>query len=79
MKRIGIVGVGGIANGVHIRELLEVPECKITAICDVNPKAIEKTKEKVGDVLVFTDYRDLIDSEEVDAVEVCTPNHIYLF
>ena len=78
MKRIGIVGVGGIANGVHIRELLEVPECKITAICDVNPKAIEKTKEKVGDVLVFTDYRDLIDSEEVDAVEVCTPNHLHV-
>lgn len=78
MKRIGIVGVGGIANGVHIRELLEVADCKITAICDVSEKAIEKTREKVGDVLCFTDYKALIDCDEVDAVEVCTPNHLHV-
>ena len=78
MKRIGIIGVGGIANNVHIKELLEVPECKISAICDVDTKAIEKTKEKVGDVLVFSDYKELIDSGEVDAVEVCTPNHLHV-
>lgn len=78
MKRIGIIGVGGIANNVHITELLKIAECKITAICDVDEKSIAKTKEKVGDVLVFTDYRDLIDSGEVDAVEICTPNHIHV-
>ncbi len=78
MKRIGIIGVGGIANNVHIRELLNVPECKITAICDIDTKAIEKTKEKLGNVLRFTDYRELIDCGEVDAVEVCTPNHLHV-
>ena len=78
MKKIGIIGVGGIANGVHIAELLNVPECKITAICDVDSKAIEKTKAKIGDVLCFTDYKELIECDEEDAVEVCTPNHLHV-
>ncbi|MBQ5747150.1 MAG: Gfo/Idh/MocA family oxidoreductase [Clostridia bacterium] len=78
MKRIGIIGVGGIANNVHIKELLDVPECRITAICDINPTAIEKAKERLGDVLSFTDYKELIDSGEIDAVEICTPNHLHV-
>ncbi len=77
MKRIGIIGVGGIANNVHIRELLEVPECKITAICDVDDNALKKTAEKLGDVLCFKNYRELIECDEVDAVEICTPNYLH--
>ena len=34
MKRIGIIGTGGIANGAHITQLLKLDNCKITAICD---------------------------------------------
>ena len=29
MVRIGIIGVGGIATGKHIPELLNIKECKI--------------------------------------------------
>ena len=78
MKRIGIIGVGGIANGVHIKELMDVAECKITAICDVSENALKKTAEKLGDVLCFTDYKELVDCDEVDAVEICTPNYLHV-
>ena len=35
--RIGYVGVGGMGSA-HVRNLLKVPGCRITAVCDVNPE-----------------------------------------
>lgn len=80
MVRIGIVGVGGIAQNVHIKQLKTYEDVKITAICDIN----EETLNKVGEDLNipaeyrFTDYNNLINCDIVDAVEVCTPNHMHV-
>lgn len=78
--RIGLIGCGGIANGTHIPGYLKIPEmAKITAVCDIN----EERLGKVGDKLEipakarFTDYRDLIASGLVDAIDICTPNHVH--
>ena len=37
LVRIGYVGVGGMGSA-HVRNLLKVPGCRITAVCDVNPE-----------------------------------------
>lgn len=80
IKRIGIVGVGGIACTRHIPELKNIANCKIIAICDID----ESRLKIVGDDLNipikyrFTDYNDLINCKEVDAVEICTPNHLHI-
>ena len=80
MVKIGIVGVGGIANGVHITQLLEVADCRITAICDTNPNTLKKTGDRLNlpENCRFTDYKALIDCKNVDAVEVCTPNYLHI-
>ncbi len=79
MKKIGIIGVGGIAN-VHIRQLLEVKDCEIAAICDINPERLEIIGEKlkIPKERRFAYYRDLIACKEVDAVEICTPNYLHI-
>ncbi|MBQ2286995.1 MAG: Gfo/Idh/MocA family oxidoreductase [Acutalibacteraceae bacterium] len=78
--RVGIIGVGGIANGRHIPELLQVKDCKITAICDINENALKSVGDKLGidEAHRFTDYKDLIKCSDVDAVEVCTPNYLHV-
>lgn len=80
MVKIGIIGVGGIAHNVHIKELKECKDAVITAICDIN----EETLNKAGDDLNidakyrFKDYMDLINCDEVDAVQICTPNYLHV-
>lgn len=76
MKNIGIIGVGGIANGKHITELLECKEARITAICDTDEGALKRTAERLSldTSHCYRDFRELIDSDEVDAVDICTPN-----
>lgn len=76
--KIGIVGLGGISYK-HIHELLACPEAEIAAICDINPEKIKEKNELIGlsPEKCYTDYRDLIADGEVDAVEICTPNHMH--
>ena len=37
LVRIGYVGIGGMGSA-HVNNLLKVPGCRITAVCDVNPE-----------------------------------------
>ena len=78
--RIGIIGVGGIANRVHIRQLLEVKAASIVAVCDIDPQNLNSTADKLGLPAEkrYTDYRQLIDDPEVDAVEICTSNDMHV-
>lgn len=80
MKNIGIIGVGGIANNVHITQLLTLPDAKIVAVCDTDPAALARAKERLSlsDEHLFSNYKDLIDLPEIDAVEICTPNYMHV-
>ena len=46
--RVGIIGTGGVANGKHVKELLECLDAKIVALCDVDPAALERTAARAG-------------------------------
>lgn len=78
--RIGIIGVGGIANGVHIPKYLECDDCVITAVCDIDEKRLKETGDRLNipESARFTDYRDLINSGLVDAVDVATSNDVHV-
>ena len=47
--RVGIVGFGGICNGAHKSAWQASDQTQIVAICDINPKKLEKAKEEFGD------------------------------
>lgn len=78
--RIGIIGVGGIANSVHIPQIQKSADAEVTAVCDIDPNALKTTGDKLGipEELRFSDYRDLIKCDQVDAVEICTPNYLHV-
>lgn len=80
VKRIGIIGLGGIAAGRHIPELQKASGCRITAICDIDENKLKTWGEKldIPKELRFTDYNGLLDSGAVEAVEICTPNHLHV-
>ncbi len=74
---VGIIGAGEIA-GAHIRGYLRVPEhARVTAIADVDPVHAKRYTEPAGSPEVFLDYRQLIASPLVDAVDVCLPHHLH--
>lgn len=76
--RIGIIGTGGI-SGSHIQAYLKQPDVELVAGCDLIPgKAEAKFAEyKVEGAKFFTDYKEMIDTVEMDAVSVCTYNRTH--
>jgi predicted dehydrogenase len=73
---IGVIGVGVIGNA-HIRAYMSQKNVEVVAVADVNREALKSVSERFGIEEAFTDYRDLLRLDEVEAVSVCTPpfNH----
>ncbi len=80
MVKVGIIGLGGISVGIHIPQLKKVEDAQITAICDVDKEKLKKVGDDLGipEQYRFTEYCDLIHCNEVDAVEICTPNYLHV-
>lgn len=72
--RIGIIGTGGIANS-HIQSYLKQDDVEVVAGADLIPgKAAEFFKSHKVEAKDFVDYKEMIDTMNLDAVSVCTYN-----
>ena len=72
MDKILKIGVFGVFRGAdYCRELLKIPNAKVTAICDNNQAMIDNCMQYVGpDTKVFKDYDEMLDYD-IDAVILC--------
>lgn len=71
--RIGIVGIGGIAQYQHIPGYLRQCEgVEITALCDVDTDRLQSVGGQLGVTQLTTDYQELVCMDTVDAVDICT-------
>lgn len=77
--RVGSVGIGGISRHVHLPGIERSPDLKLVAVCDIDPEALRYAQEKYGidEAHCFTDYHDLINCPDVDAVDISTPNDVH--
>jgi hypothetical protein len=71
--RIGVGYIGLGARGHHI--LHHLPEdAQIVAVCDVDARRVARVAEG-RNYATYGDYRKLLDSRDVDAVVITTPDH----
>lgn len=72
--RIGVVGAGAIATFGHIPAFQHVPNVQIAAICDTNLERAQAAAAKFGIPAAYSDYRDMLEKAELDAISVGVPN-----
>ncbi len=77
--RVGIVGVGGIAQGCHIPGWQNVEDAEIVAAADIRKQALAAGGELAGipKDRLYTDYNKMLREVEMDIVDVCTPNCVH--
>jgi len=73
--RVGVVGLGEIAQYMHLPHLTSLPNIKVTAMCDLSPSLVERVADKYGVAKRYTSYLDLLEQSDVDAVFVATRDH----
>jgi predicted dehydrogenase len=73
--RIGIIGPG--SRGLYLLEhLLRIPGARMTCFCDDYPPHFERAQQILGaEARGYTDYREMLEKEDLDAVVIATPLH----
>ncbi|MBC7366855.1 MAG: Gfo/Idh/MocA family oxidoreductase [Undibacterium sp.] len=78
--RIAVVGINSQGNN-HLRDYAtnKLKGARVVAICDVDSvllaKRAQECKEAGAEVETFGDYRKLLESKNIDAIVLGTPNH----
>ena len=72
--KIGLIGAGNIAN-THLEAYQNVPDAEIVAICDINPKRLEKTANRFNIERRYPDVESMLAANpDLDAADVCVWN-----
>jgi predicted dehydrogenase len=72
---LAVIGVGGRGE-VLLRRFAEVPNCRVNALCDVDPDRLRKAAGRLGEsVKTCSDYRKVLDDRDIQAVCIATPDH----
>lgn len=82
--RIGMIGFGQMGR-IHAYAYRSIPlyydgnPCKIAlkCVCDTNESLAKKGVEQAGFESYTRDYRELVAREDIDVVNVCTPNKMH--
>ena len=74
--RVGLIGTGGIGRR-QCQTLAGIEDVEIVAGADPSEEALELFREQYEPRHTFSDYKELIGLDEIDAVTVCTPNFFH--
>ncbi|MEK3889965.1 Gfo/Idh/MocA family protein [Bacillus sp. FSL K6-3431] len=69
--KVGFLGVGGIAT-VHLKNVQKMEMAEIVAVCDISEENAKKQGEAFQ-ATVYTDFQEMLDKEEMDALFVSIP------
>lgn len=75
--QVGIVGVGGIARDQHLPAWAKVPFAEVTAAADVAETALNQVADTFAIRRRFIDWLKLIELDDLDIVDICTPNRTH--
>ena len=82
--RFGIIGLGlmgkefgsAAARWCHVLE--DIPSPEIIGVCDTNPEAVKWFTDNFSSIKISTsNYKDLLESNEIDAVYCAVPHHLH--
>lgn len=75
--KLGVVGLGAIAEYVHLPTLTQIPGVHIAAVAESDPERLIRVGQKVGAGFLLSHYDQILDLPDIDAVLICLPNALH--
>jgi len=76
MIKVAIIGAGRMGI-THYSIINSHPDIEITSLADTSTMINGLLKKYISGLVVYKDYNDLIDKEDLDAVLICTPPNLH--
>ncbi len=75
---IAVAGFNGVGKR-HIRSFDSIPGVSVVALCDVDRNVLDSQMQPFKDrnrkISGYTDIREVLDRDDIDAIAIATPNH----
>ncbi len=75
--RVGLVGVGAIAQVAHLPAYRKTRGMELSALCDVDEEKTGIVAQRYGIPNVYSRIDDMLRDGGVDVIDVCVPNHMH--
>ena len=77
--RVAVIGTGG-RGGEHIRGFDAAKGARLVALCDADQSTVDRRADSLQKssglkVDTYTDYRKVLERDDIDAITIATPNH----
>jgi predicted dehydrogenase len=73
--KLGLIGLGSVGK-VHLGNCLKMAQAELLAVSDVSKRGLNFAK-KMGVKKTFSDYRELLNQKDLDAVIIALPTHLH--
>jgi len=74
--RCAVIGAGAIGIE-HLNRLLHCPRAATVAIAELNPQRLREAAEKFHVPRTYTNYKELLEQPDIDAVMIALPNFLH--
>ncbi len=71
--KIGLVGCGWAGATLHLPALESIDNAQVVALADIDQESLNRTGDKFHIKTRHTDYRNIMENGDVEAVAVCVP------
>lgn len=75
--RVGVVGVGWVAQVFHLPILTKLDEVEVVAVCDREKSRAVTVAERFGISRSYVDYEEMLKNNDIHAVIVTTPTDLH--
>ena len=71
--KIAVIGLGGVAQLIHLPNLLRINNASVTAVAEINKNRLNTIADKFNIKERYNDYKELLAKDDCDAVIIATP------
>lgn len=75
--KLAIIGAGAITQVAHLPVLRKLKGVQVVAICDTDLPKARALADRFQIRDAFNDIEETLEYEQLDAVAICTPNHLH--